>query len=414
MDERNLDPQEDGLPEAQPRSKKKAAVITAVIMGFLVFAAYGLFSQLGGPKTPPSKVAVTPKAEGVATGQGAPEAYRELVDKRNEGAAQEASESGGSAVVTPGGAPVKSVDAEDCSESIKEMEKRIAALAADKERMRKEMERLRANSQKQGPSVGYDEYRDKDTGVRFQSAERYQQERERNMQIAQNLVERWSSAPGFAQVSYAQQGQTAPGNTADSGCVSGDCLELFGQIPAGTILYATLETGINSDVAGIPIMAEVRRGALKGARLIGNFKRSDDYVVLQFSSGTSPQGAPLKMNGVAVDIGTRMAGVADDVNRHYFQRYGALLGAAFLQGYGEIIRESLRRVEYVSTAEGESTPVETTDDDNTKVLKGSLATVGAELANQLKKSADRPPTVTMYPGSEIGILVVEPVIFGKN
>ena len=412
MDERLIEQLDQDLPAEKPKSKKQAVIITVVVMMFLAYAGYAFFSKIGSSPVPPSKVTDAPKAEGVATGQDASPAYNELVGKRNEVAAQIAAETGESAIVTPSGSAVEAVGGVDCSEGIQEMEQRLAALAAEKERMRVEMERLRANAQRQGPPAGYDDYYDKASKTRFQSSERYQKERERNMAVAQQLVEKWSVAPGFTQVAFARPVSSVPsGSDPSQGCPTGDCAELYGQIPAGTILYATLETGINSDVAGVPVMAQIRRGKLKGARVIGNFKRSDDYVVLQFSSGTSPVGQPMKMNGVAVDVGTRMAGVADDVNNHYFQRYGALLGAAFLQGYGEIMRESLRRVDYVQTAEGESTPVETTDDDNVKVVKGSLATVGAELANQLRKSADRPPTVTMYPGSEIGILVVEPVIF---
>lgn len=413
MDDR-LEPMEQELPAEKPQSKKKAVIMTAVIMSFLLFSAYAFITKVGTKPAPPSSVTGAPKAEGVATGQDASPAYNELVEKRNEAAAQVAAQTGESAIVTPGGAAAEDVAEADCADDVKEMERRLAALATEKERMRAEMERLRANAQTQGPPPGYDEYYDKESKTRFQSPERYQRERERNMAVAQQLIDKWSAAPGFAQVAFAQQRDQSPSSPPSAGCPTGDCPELYSQIPAGTILYATLETGINSDVAGIPVMAEIRRGALKGARVIGNFKRADEYVVLQFTSGTSPQGQTMQMNGVAVDVGTRMAGVADDVNKHYFQRYGALLGAAFLQGYGEIMRESLRRVEYVQTAEGESQPVETTDDDGVKVIKGSLATVGAELANQLKKSADRPPTVTMYPGSEIGILVVEPVIFGSR
>lgn len=413
MDERLIDPEENGLPEPKPVSKKTKVITSVIIGSVFVFSMYVFFSKMFAPTVPPSSVTGAPKAEGVATGQDATPAYTELVDKRNEVAAQVAAQTGESAIVTPGGAAAQELSETDCAESIQEMEQRMAAMAAERERMRQEMERLRANSQRQAPPAGYDDYYDKESGMRFQTSERYQRERERNMAVAQQLVEQWSAAPGFAQVAFAgSSGAARPGEP--TGCPTGDCSDLYSQVPAGTILYATLETGINSDISGVPIMAQIRRGALKGARVIGNFKRSDDYVVLQFSSGTSPTGQSMRLNGVAVDVGTRMAGVADDVNNHYFQRYGALLGAAFLQGYGEIMRESLRRVDYVQTAEGESTPVETTDDDNVKVMKGSLATVGAELANQLRKSADRPPTVTMYPGSEIGILIVEPVIFGSN
>jgi len=415
MDDRLNEQLDQEVPAKKPQSKKMALLYTAIIMSVLVFSAYTFISKMSSTPAPPSRVGGAPQAEGVATGQDTTPAYNELVGKRNDEAAQVAAETGGTAIVTPAGDAIQDAMAPDCSDSIKDLEQRMAVLAAEKERMRLEMERLRSQTQRQPASVGYDDYYDKQAKTHFQSPERYQQKRERNMAIARQLVDQWSAAPGFAQVTYQQAAPVqGPASDTSSGCPTGDCAELYNQIPAGTILYATLETGINSDVAGIPVMAQIRRGKLKGARLIGNFKRSDDYVVLQFTSGTSPDGAPISMNGVAVDVGTRMAGVADDVNKHYFQRYGALLGAAFLQGYGEIMRESLRRVDYVQTAEGESTPVETTDDDNSKVLKGSLATVGAELANQLRKSADRPPTVTMYPGSEIGILVVDPVVFGKN
>src|SRR5690606_12018046 len=48
-------------------------------------------------------------------------------------------------------------------------------------------------------------------------------------------------------------------------------------IPAGTIEYAQLVTEANTDAPG-PVMAQIASGPLAGARLIGSFQSTDNYL----------------------------------------------------------------------------------------------------------------------------------------
>src|SRR5690606_31264355 len=54
------------------------------------------------------------------------------------------------------------------------------------------------------------------------------------------------------------------------------------NIKAGTVMFAVLETGINSDEVS-PILATIVSGPLKGAKLLGQFARTDKKVLINFS-----------------------------------------------------------------------------------------------------------------------------------
>lgn len=422
MDDR-LTPEEEQEQQTQDlpvsKGKSRRMKIFGILggVGFVVFAGFALISGLTSSNTAPSRMTSAPNTQSAATGQGAPPAYQELVEKRNQEAAAAALKDNKSAVVTPGGSGAASLEDLNCTSQMKILEDRLRMQELERERMRAEIERMRAAaataSAKQQPSSGYDDYIDPKSKLHFQTPERFQEERGRVAARAQKLLDYWESPSGMANKYVITQASatSAPGGASITTKGNDD---MSSSMKAGMKLYARLGTGINSDLAGAPVMAEILTGEYKGTRVIGNFKRSDEYLVLEFTTGTTQDGRSMKFRGVAIDVGTAMAGVADEVNNHYFTRYVALLGAAFLQGYGEIMRESMQQVQYVQTAQGESTPVQTTQGDTNKVMKGSLATVGAELANQLRKNIDRPPTVTMNSGSEIGILVVEPAVISTT
>lgn len=411
MDEK-FNPDEEVVTETKKKLSKKTKIIFWSV--FIFFVSFVLYKFISGMIAPPkdSGAVISSRAPGigVATGQNADPSYQGLVHERNNQSAEVAKKEGGSSVATPTG-NTRDLDIveSDCEKLIKPLQDEIARISRENENLLRELER-RKRQENTKANAGYDELIDRNTGLRFQSPERFNAERERTREISERLVEKWNHGPGFGNIRLASSSATTQ-SLENSSNLSQEQNLNQPIVPAGAILYSTLSTGINSDVPGVPVMAEVKTGKLKGTRLLGSFGRSDGYVVLKFTHGTMKDGQSVRLQGIGIDIGTTFAGMYDDVNNHYFVKYGALLGAAFLQGYGEIVRESLKQVEHVQTAEGETTAVETTDDDSVKVTKGALANVGDVLARQLEKAADRPPTVKMYPGSEVGILITEPVVY---
>ena len=85
----------------------------------------------------------------------------------------------------------------------------------------------------------------------------------------------------------------------------------------GDLLYAVIETGVNSDVPSA-VMATVASGKYKNARLLGKFQRFEERLVLAFSRIVLPSGEDLQIEGYAVDPSTSEASVASSVDTHFF------------------------------------------------------------------------------------------------
>jgi len=203
---------------------------------------------------------------------------------------------------------------------------------------------------------------------------------------AQNAVNTSVSASGSANASgiSGQASATASGNI----------------IKAGTIMFAVLDTGINSDEPS-PILAHIVNGPLKGAKLVGSFQRRDQRVVVSFSLlNASNYPNSISINAVAIDPNTARTALADSVNNHYLLRYGTLFASSFLSGLSQAIQSS-------GSTQTNSLilPVITRDKLNTAdKMQVALGNVGTQYAEQMKGNFNTPPTVKVNAGAGIGIL----------
>lgn len=184
-----------------------------------------------------------------------------------------------------------------------------------------------------------------------------------------------------------------------------------GQLPvikAGTIMFAVLDTAVNSDEPS-PVMATIVTGAYKGARLLGQFpQRIDKKVILNFHTLSIP--CPdfpqsISVNAVAIDPCTARTALASHVNSHYLLRYGSLFASAFVQGYAEATQQSGSTTTVSLAGITETHPDLSAGD---KIAVG-LGAVGNQLATSLGNLFTRPPTVTVNSGEGIGILFMEDV-----
>lgn len=212
-------------------------------------------------------------------------------------------------------------------------------------------------------------------------------------------------------------GQKADNKSADMsqqamqqmGQVSGSGQQVAQKGPllakAGTIFNAVLETGINSDEPS-PVLAKIVSGDLKGTRLIGRISLSGEKVVVQFNTASIPDYPnSLKLNSVAVDPSTSRTGLASDVDRHYFLRYGVLLGSAFLGSYAD----ALKNQNSTSTVTPEGAVITSTGPKSSKDMnREAIGGVGKELATETRqRTAGLKPTITVDAGIPIGILVMD-------
>ncbi len=103
-------------------------------------------------------------------------------------------------------------------------------------------------------------------------------------------------------------------------------------VSAGTVSYAQLLTEANSDVPS-PIMAQILSGPLAGARAIGTFQVSNDFLTLQFNSAHL-KGKDYAINAMALDPDTTLAGLVTEVDQRYVVRVILPAAASFLSSFG--------------------------------------------------------------------------------
>lgn len=174
-------------------------------------------------------------------------------------------------------------------------------------------------------------------------------------------------------------------------------------IKAGTIMFAVLDTGINSDEQS-PILATIAQGPLKGAKLLGQFSRVNKKVVLSFNVLSVPSlPNSLTVNAVAIDPDTARTAIASSVDSHYMLRYGTLFASTFLAGLGEAVLQSGATT--VDAPFGQSTTQNPTTSITEKGLI-ALGNVGNQYARTLGQNFQRPPTVKVNAGAGIGILIM--------
>jgi len=184
-------------------------------------------------------------------------------------------------------------------------------------------------------------------------------------------------------------------------------------IKAGTILFAVLETTANSDYPDAPVMATVVDGQYKGAKLMGKLQTSKnaagqlDRIVLNFTMMNTPDWPSTKtVTAYAVDPDTAKTALATDVNNHYLQKYGALLGASFIQGYATAITTS--GSSQVNGALGTTTTTHPTLSNKDQFYVG-LGQAGQTFAGFLQNWVNIPPTVKVQAGVGLGILFMSDV-----
>ena len=94
------------------------------------------------------------------------------------------------------------------------------------------------------------------------------------------------------------------------------------DINVGDVLYARLAFNLNTDFKTDVIAHVVSDDELSDAILIGSIEHNTqfDKMVLNFNS-IQINGAVKPFKAIAIDIDSDLAGIADDVDNHYFQRF---------------------------------------------------------------------------------------------
>lgn len=177
-------------------------------------------------------------------------------------------------------------------------------------------------------------------------------------------------------------------------------------IPAGTIGYAQLVTGANSDYEQ-PVLGVIVGGPLAGDRIIGQFEHDDedDYLVLTFKK-VIIDGISHDINALAVDPATDYSNLATDVDHHYFKRVVIPGAVAFVQALAEAIAEPGQTTSQSTTSTVVTTPKLKPAQYFWKGLGKSTDKV-ADTIEEMNKNVDT--TVVVAPGTPIGLIFIDPV-----
>ncbi|TAK74363.1 MAG: hypothetical protein EPO11_07005 [Gammaproteobacteria bacterium] len=237
---------------------------------------------------------------------------------------------------------------------------------------------------------------------------------------AQQLVTSWQPPvqaykEGSAASAFAKEGAGAAGKGTDTKGTAGQTPEGAATgapiIKAGSILFAVLDTAVNSDYPDSPVMATVVEGPFKGAKLLGKLTTAKsvsgqlDRISLNFTLMDMDQWDKTKsVTGYAIDPDTARTVLASSVDYHYMQRFGAMMATSFLQGYASAITNagtSTTGIFGTSTTHPDLSPSQ-----KLAVALGQMGqTVGAATQNYI----NRAPTVRVDSGVGIGILFMADV-----
>lgn len=230
---------------------------------------------------------------------------------------------------------------------------------------------------------------------------------------AQALVTAWNPVPQTVEgmmVEQPQQGAAATAggqataNTPAASSTSQTSKAAAGGplIKAGSIMFAVLDTAVNSDEPG-PVMATIVEGPYKGVKLMGSLKTTEDTerVMLTFNTmikDSWPEN--ISMTAVAINPDTAHTALASDVNHHYLLKWGSLFASNFLSGVAQAITTS-------GSTTTSSSGTNTTSHPNFSAGKQALVglgQVGTAFSKVAGKWQDLPNTVKVDAGVGMGLL----------
>ena len=184
-------------------------------------------------------------------------------------------------------------------------------------------------------------------------------------------------------------------------------------IKAGTILFAVLDTGINSDFPDSPVMATIIQGDFKGGKVLGKVSvvtsvqgQQQDKVTLSFNIMNMDSWSKSRsVTAFAIDPDTARTALASNVDYHYLKRYGALFAGSFLSGYAQAIMQAGSQTTISTTGTTTTSPPLS---PKSKIAMG-FGKIGTALATAVQDSVNIPPTVVVNSGVGLGILFMADV-----
>jgi type IV secretory pathway VirB10-like protein/polyhydroxyalkanoate synthesis regulator phasin len=235
---------------------------------------------------------------------------------------------------------------------------------------------------------------------------------------AQQLISAWQpptmlykagseSKPGSSASGAAEAASSSKKKSPSSATLNKSVL-----IKAGAIIFAVLDTTVNSDYPEAPVMATIVSGAYQGAKLLGKLNTQKgpsgqlDRVTLSFTlMNTDEWPASKSIQAYAIDPDTARTVLASQVDYHYLKRFGAIIATSFVRGYADAINNSgattTTGIFGTSSTRPQFSPGEK--------LATAIGQIGQTLGTVTQNYVNTPPTVRVDSGVGLGILFMADV-----
>lgn len=250
--------------------------------------------------------------------------------------------------------------------------------------------------------------------ISAQKAEQMQQQLQAAMATqAGQLFTAWTTVSGQQYVEGIPPiAQRTSGSGSGGGAGAGDesTRGVKPAVKAGTVMYATLLSEVNSDAPG-PVLAEIVSGKFKGGRVIGTLTNQGQSLLLSFSTLTLPNyDSSIPINTVAIDQKTAQTAVSSYTDNHYLLRYGTFFASTFLQGYAQALLQSGQTIVTNGLAINQSNP----DLSPKGKFFVALGNVGSQFSSLMSGVFSTPPTVYVYSGTPIGLLFLNDLVMPSS
>ena len=199
----------------------------------------------------------------------------------------------------------------------------------------------------------------------------------------------------YSQVSYytppppaAHASGAGQGGRSDTGKIT--------LVKAGQTYYSTLDSEANTD-DGRLVMATVRSGKYKGAKLIGNLEQTNNNIQLSFHTLAPQDDRPtMRIRAVALREEDAKVGMAETIDHHTLSRYSSLAAAALLTGFGRIAMQPSTTT-YLTT-QGIITTVD--QSTNRQALGGAISEMGSAVGSEIRRRGYNQPSTYSTPAQQ--------------
>ena len=187
------------------------------------------------------------------------------------------------------------------------------------------------------------------------------------------------------------------------------------ELKRGSVIPATLITGINSDLPG-RITAQVSQNVYdsatgrrllipQGAKLFGRYDSEVTFgqnrVLVVWTDIIFPNGSTLQIGGMAGTDGAGYGGFHDQVDNHYLRTFGSAILVALIGAGTEMLLP-------------DDNSTSTTVDSASDAARRSFAETFGQISEQtVSKNLNVQPTLEIRPGYRFNILVDQDIIFPK-